>query len=60
MIPELSNLEYEERLESLKLPSLYYRRARGDMIECYKYLTGIYNLVQGPNGIPPTWLCISV
>ena len=25
--------DYEDRLQILKLPSLYYRRARGDMIE---------------------------
>ena len=42
LIPELRDLEYGERLRRLDLPSLYYRRARGDMIECFKYLTGIY------------------
>ena len=41
MIPELKNVRYEERLRKLDLPSLNYRKARGDMIECYKYLTGI-------------------
>ena len=44
MIPSLKGKTYEERLQILKLPSLYYRRARGDMIECYKYLTGIYQV----------------
>lgn len=44
LIPELKTLEYVDRLKALKLPSLYYRRARGDMIECYKYLHGIYNV----------------
>ena len=42
LIPELRDLDYSERLRRLDLPSLYYRRARGDMIECFKYLTGIY------------------
>ena len=29
-------LSYTERMERLRLPSLLYRRNRGDMIECYK------------------------
>ena len=44
LIPDLKHLEYTERLSRLNLPTLFYRRARGDMIECYKYLTGIYNV----------------
>ena len=44
LVPELKNLEYGDRLRALKLPSLYYRRARGDMIETYKYLHGIYKV----------------
>ena len=43
MIPGIRNEPYEKRLQILDLPSLYYRRARGDAIECYKYLHGIYN-----------------
>ena len=35
-IPEMKNLNYEERLRKLKLPTLGYRRVRGDMIEMYK------------------------
>ena len=31
-------LAYEERLRRLELPTLVYRRARGDMIEVYKHL----------------------
>ena len=38
------NLTYEERLRRLKLPTLKYRRVRGDMIECYKILNGVYNI----------------
>ena len=36
-------LTYEQRLKWLKLPTLSYRRLRGDMIETYKILTGKYN-----------------
>lgn len=43
MIPELKGLSYEERLRKLNLPTLAYRRARGDMIEIYKILTGKYD-----------------
>ena len=35
--------EYKERLERLKLPTLAYRRTRGDMIEVYKLLQGKYD-----------------
>ena len=37
MVDGFSNLEYEERLRRLDLPTLVYRRARGDMIEVYKH-----------------------
>ena len=32
LIPGLSDLSYEDRLRRLKLPSMAYRRSRGDMI----------------------------
>ncbi|MBA5248939.1 MAG: hypothetical protein FE834_05320 [Gammaproteobacteria bacterium] len=35
-------IPYEQRMRHLKIPSMYYRRARGDMIEVFKYLHGIY------------------
>jgi len=35
LIISLKHLTYEERLKQLKLPTLKYRRARGDMIEVY-------------------------
>ena len=37
------NKTYIERLEDMKLPTLKYRRYRGDMIECYKLLHGLYD-----------------
>ena len=48
LIPELKCQEYRDRLKALKLPSLYYRRARGDIIEVYKYLHGIYKVNKMP------------
>lgn len=44
MIPSLSNKTYESRLEELDLQSLYYRRDRGDMIECHKHTHGLYDI----------------
>jgi len=35
----IMNLAYKDRLKRLKLPTLKYRRIRGDMIEVYKILT---------------------
>ena len=43
LLPGLDQLSYEERLKRLKLPSLEFRRRRGDMIEAFKYLHKIYD-----------------
>ena len=44
LIPSIKSLPYDERLKLLKLPTLTYRRRRGDMIEVYKLLHGFYNI----------------
>ena len=41
--PSLKGLSYPERLQRLGLPTLKYRRVRGDMIETFKVVTGIYD-----------------
>ena len=38
LVPALKHMDYETRLRSLSLPSLAYRRHRGDMIETFKIL----------------------
>ena len=48
LVPELRNLEYGDMVRALKLPSLYYTRARGEMIKTYKYLHGIYQVDRMP------------
>jgi len=42
LVIQLKHLRYKERLERLKLPTLQYRRTRGDMTEVYKMLTESY------------------
>ena len=49
LVPGLQEKEYEERLKALSLPTLFYRRSRGDMIECFKYMSGIYKASSIPN-----------
>ena len=41
LIPEIKHLSYPERLRKLKLPTLSYRRIRGQMIEVYKIINNI-------------------
>ena len=42
-LPGLQGLDYTERLRKLKLPTLAYRRLRGDLIEIYKKTSGVYD-----------------
>ena len=44
LVPELRSLPYAERLKALDLPTLAYRRLRGDAIETYKFLHGAYRV----------------
>ena len=47
-IPGFKNMSYEDRLQKLKLPTLAYRRKRGDMIETYKITSGTYDATLPP------------
>ena len=44
LIPTLKDFAYQDRLKALSLPSLYYRKAHGDMVECFKYISGMYKV----------------
>ncbi|KAK3090353.1 hypothetical protein FSP39_011129 [Pinctada imbricata] len=46
-LPGFANLSYPERLRKLKLPTLTYRRYRGDMIELYKITSRKYDTSAG-------------
>ena len=39
----ISHLSYPEHLAALNLPTLVYRRIRGDMIEIFKVINNIYD-----------------
>ena len=43
LIPTLKKLTYKDRLIKLGLPTLRFRRVRGDLIELFKIVTGIYD-----------------
>lgn len=40
LVKDIRHLPYPDRLKILKLPSLYYRRKRGDMIQVFQLLHG--------------------
>ena len=44
LVPGIRDLQYSDRLRAMELPSLMYRRFRGDAIEVYKYLQGKYTI----------------
>ena len=43
LLPTISHLSYPDRLKYLHLPTLAYRRLRGDMIETFKIVHNIYD-----------------
>ena len=47
-IPGFKVLEYQQRLKLLGLPTLTYRRLRGDMIETFKIVNGHYDQEVAP------------
>jgi len=42
-------MPYKDRLMHLNLPTLKYRRLRGDMIEIFKIMLNIYDSEVSPN-----------
>ena len=44
LIPCIQHLPYDQRLKILKLPSLMYRRRRGDMLQTFKIVTNRVNV----------------
>ena len=42
-LPGMKGVSYSDRLIALQLPTLAYRRIRGDMIETYKIVHGFYD-----------------
>jgi len=47
--PALKRLPYSERLKACQIPTLHYRRIRGDMIETYNIITGKYQKCVAPS-----------
>ena len=45
-LPSLKELSYTQRHSKLKLPTLSYRRVRGDMIEVHVYKIVTENMIQ--------------
>jgi len=43
MVKQLKNHSYEDRLKVLNLPTLKYRRLRGDMIQVYYIISGVHD-----------------
>lgn len=44
LLPETKDLPYYERLKYLNLPTLSYRRHRGDMIQVFKLISGLEDI----------------
>ena len=58
LVPHLRKKSYSERLKHLKLPTLAYRRLRGDLIQVYNIMNGvndvkkesIFNMAENESG----------
>lgn len=44
IVPELKRVSYQERLKSLNLPTLLYRRQRYDLIQIFKIVNGLEDI----------------
>ena len=44
IVPEMKDLPYSDRLQRLKIPTLAYRRLRGDMIQVFKLMHGFVDV----------------
>ena len=44
LVPSLRDLSYQDRLKTLKLPTLAYRRKRTDIIQVYRIVNRIDNI----------------
>jgi hypothetical protein len=44
LLSSIRDLPYSERLKALHLPCLEHRRLRGDLIDTYKYVHGLYRV----------------
>ena len=56
LVNGLRGLEYSERLRKLDLPTLAYRRTRGDQIELFKHFHA-YDKTTLPTRLPPATEC---
>ena len=52
LIPKLRNMTYKDHIMVLKLPSLKYRRRRGDMILMFKIMHGLVRVAVNDLFIP--------
>ena len=53
-VDSLKNLDYTERLQKLELPTLQFRRQRGDMIQVWKHFNSYDRATLSPNFRPIT------
>lgn len=48
LVPGMKDSKYSDRLKRMRIPSMQYRRERGDMIEVYKLCNGKYKIKEMP------------